>query len=106
MGRFRIKISKSWFSDDWMLLRYSTNGIFWRSVEELGYNRTEERCYMRVKTSRVENAKDLLEKFNTLEKINQYEAEQRNQVNEENAEISERKRRHRETRENIYNRYG
>lgn len=106
MGRFRIKISSSWFSDDLIVLRYSTNGIFWKNIKEYDYDILDKWCYMSTKTSSFGNAKYLLEKFNTLEKIKQYEAEQRDKVNKHNDEISDKNRKHKENRKNIYKQYG
>lgn len=106
MGRFRIKIRSSWFSEDWIVLRYSTNGIFWKSVKEYDYDILDKWCYMSTKISGFGNAKYLLEKFNTLKKVKQYEAKQRDKVNKHNAEISERNKKHKENLKNIYKQYG
>jgi len=105
MGRFRIKISSSWFSDDYIVLRYSTNGLFWKSIKEYDYDVLDKWCYMSTKTSHFTNAKHLLEKFNTIDKVKQYEAEQRDRVRKHNAEISEKNRKHKENRRNIYKQY-
>lgn len=106
MGRFRIKISSSWFSSDYIVLRYSTNGIFWKSVKEYEYDILDRRCYIVTKISHFSNAKHLLQKFNTLEKVKQYEAEQRSKVRKHNKEISERNRKHEENRKMVYEQYG
>ena len=106
MGRFRIKIRSTWFSEDYIVLRYSTNGIFWKSIKEYEYDLLDKWCYMVTKKSHFSNAKHLLQKFNTLEKIKQYEAEQRDKVRKHNKEISEKHRKHKENRNNVYKQYG
>ena len=106
MGRFRIKISNSWFSDDFIVLRYSTNGIFWKSVKCCKHEILENWYYMETQTSHFSNAKHLLEKFNTLEKVKQYEANELASLKKFNAEITERRRRHKENLKNIYKQYG
>jgi hypothetical protein len=106
MVRFRIKIRSTWFSEDYIVLRYSTNGIFWKSIKEYEYDSLDEWCYMVTKESHFSNAKHLLQKFNTLEKIKQYEAEQRDKVRKHNKEISEKNRKHKENRNNVYKQYG
>lgn len=106
MGKFRIKIRSSWFSKDYIVLRYSTNGIFWKSVKEYKYDLLDNWCYMTTMVSSFKNAKYLIEKFNTLEKVKQYEAEQRDKVLKHNKEISDRNRKHEENRNNVYKKYG
>jgi hypothetical protein len=105
-GRFRIRISSSWFSNDFIVLRYSTNGIFWKSVKEYEYDSYYEWCYMVSLTRRFQESEYLLEKFNTLEKIKQYESKQREKVKNENAKISDKNRKNKENRKNIYKKYG
>lgn len=106
MGQFRIKISNSWFSSDYIVLRYSTNGIFWKNIKEYKYDLLDEWCYMVTKRSHFRNAKHLIQEFSTLEKIKQYEAKQRDRVRNHNEEISERDRKYRENRRNVYKQYG
>lgn len=106
MGRFRIKISSSCFSEDYIVLRYSTNGIFWKSVKCCKEEILENWYYMVTMTSHFTDAKHLLQKFNTLEKIKQYEADEVAKLKRYNADIRERRRKHKENRKNIYKQYG
>lgn len=106
MGKFRIKIKSAGFSKDYIVLRYSTNGIFWKSVKEYEYDLLDNWYYMTTKIRHFSNAEHLLKKFSTLEKIKQFEAEQKDIVRKLNAEISERNRKDKENRKSIYRRYG
>lgn len=105
MGKFRIKISSSWFSEDYIVLKYSTNGIFWKKVREYEYDIMDEWCYMSTKTSHFSNAKELLSKFKTIEDVKRYEEEERRKVIKHNAEISERNKRHKEELNNVYRQF-
>jgi len=106
MERFRIKIRPSWFSEDYIVLRYTTNGIFWKSVKEYEYDSLDKWCYMVTKISHFSNAGHLFQKFNTLEKIKQYEAEQKDKVRKHNKDISEKNKRNDENRNKVYKQYG
>ena len=105
MGKFRIKISSSWFSEDYIVLKYSTNGIFWKSIKCYDYDILDKWCYMSTKTSHFSNAKDLISKFKTIEDVKRYEEEERQRVIKHNTEISERNKRHKEERNNVYRQF-
>jgi hypothetical protein len=105
IGGFKIKIASSWFSEDYIVLKYTTNGIFWKKVKEYEYDILDKWCYMTTKTSSFDNAKYLLEKFNTLEKVKQYEDEQRGRVRKHNVEISAKNKKHKDKRQEIYKQY-
>ena len=105
MGKFRIKISSSWFSEDYIVLKYSTNGIFWKSIKCYYYDMLDKWCYMSTKTSHFSNAKDLLSKFKTIYDVKRYEEEERQRVIKHNAEISEENKRHKEERNNVYRQF-
>lgn len=102
MGKFRIKISESWFSKDYIVLKYSTNGIFWKTIQEYEYDVLDEWCYMVTKTASFKNAEYLLSKFKTLDDVIKYENEEKQRVDKQNKAISERNERHIKERNDIY----
>lgn len=105
MKKFRIKISASWFSEDFIVLKYSTNGIFWKSIKCYEYDILDKWCYMSIKTSHFSNAKELISKFKTIEDVKRYEEEEREKVNKHNQEISNKNKKHKEERDDVYNKY-
>jgi hypothetical protein len=105
MKKFRIKISSSYYSEDYVVFKYSTNGIFWKSIKSYHYNSLDNWCYMSTKTSHFSSVKDFLSKFKTIEDVNKYEEEERQKVIKHNQEISYRNKKHKEERDNIYNKY-
>lgn len=105
MGKFRIKISPSWFSKDYIVLKYSTNGIFWKRIKCYYYDIVDNWCYMSTKTSDFNNAKELLSKFKTIDDVKRYEEVERQRVLNDNTEISESNRKHKEKRNNIYRQF-
>lgn len=76
MGRFRTKIRKSWFSDDFIVLKYSTNGIFWKSVKTCEQDILDRYWYIEERTAKLHDAESLIKEFNTLKKVKEYEANQ------------------------------
>jgi hypothetical protein len=105
MGKFRIKISSSWFSEDYIVLKYSTNGIFWKTIKCYDYEISDNWCYMSTKIGHFSNAKELISKFKTIEDVRKYEEEERRRVIKHNQEISDRNKKHKEERNNVYRRY-
>jgi hypothetical protein len=103
MGKFRIKIKSSWFSEDYVELRYSTNGIFWQSVK--CYEETCEACYMSTMTVHFRNAKELLSRFNSIEDVKRFEEDDRARVMKRNSEIEKSNRMHKEERANVYKQF-
>ena len=105
MGKFRIKISSSWFSKDFIVLRYSTNGIFWKSIKCYHYDISEKWCYMSTKTSHFSDAKYLLSKFKTIQDVKRYENQERQRVIRHNAEISEINKNNKDKRDKVYSQF-
>lgn len=103
---FKRKIKKTWFSDDFINLRYTTNGIFWKNLKTCEYFTIEDYYEMVDKIFSVDNAKYIFEEFDTIEKIRQYEADNKNKVVKLNKQISERKKIKEEKKKNIYKKYG
>ena len=106
MGRFRTKIKASWFSDDFIVLRYSTNGIFWRTVKEYKYDSYEKRYSITDKTVVTSSVKFFLNSFDSLEKIKQHHKEQIEIVNKGNANIAAENRKHKSYLKDFYKKYG
>lgn len=105
MGKFRIKISSTWFSEDYIVLKYSTNGIFWKTIREYEYDSLAKWCYMNAKIISFSSAEYVLNKFKTLEDVIKFEDEQRMLVNTQNKEISERNKKHKKERDDVYKKY-
>lgn len=105
MGKFRIKISPTWFSSDYVIFKYSTNGIFWKTIKEYTYNSLHEWCYMETMTTSFHNAEFVLNNFKTLEDVIKFEAEERILVNNKNKEFAEKTKRKEEEKSNIYKKY-
>ena len=105
MGKFRIKISPWWASADYIVLKYSTNGIFWKSVKCYNYDIVDKWCYMSTKISPFNMAETLLSKFKTIDDVKIYEEKERQKVIKHNSEISERNRKHKEKRDNVYRQF-
>lgn len=105
MGKFRIKIQPSWFSDDYAVLRYSTNGIFWKNIKDCKCSVNDDLYYMSPKTIYYSSAPCVLSQFKTIEDVEKYERERRERMIRENTKILERKKRHIEERNNIYKKF-
>ena len=105
MGKFRIKISPASWSRDFIILKYSTNGIFWKTIKECEYDILDEWCYMVPKIHNFKNAEYLLEKFKSLDNVLRFESEELLKVINHNKDITERKRRHEKEREDVYRRF-
>jgi len=106
MGKFRIKISSSWFSDDFIILKYSTNGLFWKKIYQYEYDSLDNWCYMVIKTEHYKNAEYLLSKFKSIDDIIKYEEEERKKGVEHNNQISKRNKKLKEDKQKIYQKFG
>ena len=102
--KFRIKISRTWFSEDYIVIKYKT-GIFWKTIKEYKYDVLYKCCYMVEKISHFSNAKSLLSQFKTIDDVEKYEEEEKQKVIKHNQEISEKNKKHKEERDNIYKQY-
>lgn len=106
MGKFRIKIAPAWFSSDYIVIKYSTNGIFWKTVKNCEYDNLEERYYMVTMTSKFTNAEYLMNKFQTLEDILKFEEKERLELTEYNNRIFEINKKKEEERNSVYKKFG
>lgn len=105
MGKFRIKVSPSWFSEDYIVVKYSKNCIFWKSVKGYDYNILDKWCYLSTKTIHFSKAKDFISKFRNMEDVKKYEEEEIKRVIKHNAEISEKNKKHKEELNNFYKQF-
>lgn len=105
MGRFRIKISSWWASNDWVQFWYSTNGIIWRRVHTLEYDILDEWYYMVPLTVSYRDAEYYIKKFSTIEAIREYEREDRARCNKENQRIKDWNDRKDAERKSVYKRF-
>ena len=105
MGRFRIKIQSSWYSKDRIVLRYSTNGVLWKTIKQCEYEMFEEIYVMTNKTTHFSQAECLLQKFNTIEKVKKYDAIEKQATIKFNLEISNKNKKNKEDRIEIYKKY-
>jgi len=105
MGKFRIKISSSWFSKDYVKLKYTTNGIFWKTIKCCDRDLLDNRCYMITKTVHFSNVKEVLSRFKTIDDVISFEQKEREKVIKHNREISCMNKKHKEKRNEVYKKY-
>lgn len=75
---FKLKIVSSWFSEEYVVFKYTTNGIFWKKIyccqppflDLLEYNYTWEPLSFPLGSGNFEYEKEM---FSTIEKIKEYE---------------------------------
>jgi len=106
MGKFRIKISSSWYSKDYIILKYSINGFFWKAVKKAEYDILDNWYYMVNLSSHFSNAENLLNKFNSLDKIKKHKEEANGIITQLNRGITEMNERHNKNRRNAYKQFG
>jgi len=77
---FKIKVVESWFSNEYVIFEYSANGGFtWKTIHYASPpNVFQEDSweYKNLTFSLDENVKNILENFNTYQKIIDYEKDQ------------------------------
>lgn len=105
MGKFRIKIAASWFSNDYFVLKYSTNGIFWKTIKCYEYYNFEGWAYMVDLTINFKNVKNILNDFKTLDDVKNFELEQKQKVIKKNNEIEKQNIIHKKERDAVYKQF-
>lgn len=106
MGKFRVKIVPTWFSDTYAILKYSTNGIFWKKLYTYDYDILDEWCYMSPRTFHFSNSESVIKQFKSIEDILRYEKEQELKVIAHNKEISKLNKEIKKSKQDIYKKYG
>lgn len=102
MSKFRIKISPWYASDDFFTVKYSTNGIFWKTLKQYKYDVLDEWCYMVSAIFNYTDAEYIMSKFKNMEDIIKYEETERKRVIDHNKEIKDKRKRVKETKKLIY----
>lgn len=104
MGRFRVKISTTWYSNEYIYLKYSTNGIFWKTIKCYKYDPLDG-VYMGRLESHISNAESLITKFNTLEKVLSFQDKEKERVSQHRDKIFETKKRENTERLSVLKRF-
>jgi hypothetical protein len=102
---FKIKICRSWFSDKFAVIRYSTNGIFWHTIKEYDYDYVEERPYFSNMLIYISDVPNVISRFKSLADIKNFEDEELKRVINHRKEISARNKKEKEQIKNIYKKY-
>lgn len=105
MGKFRIKISPTWWSDEYVKIKYSTNGVFWKKLYGYDYDILDNWCYVHPVIIRYDRAETFLSKFKTIDDIIKFEAEQKEKVIKHNNEITEKNKKELEERKKVYKQF-
>jgi len=106
MGRFRIKITPWWASNDWVQFKYSTNGIIWRKIHTLEYDYIVQWYFMVPLKISFQNAEQYINKFSSIEAIREYERIEREKCDYQNNIIEQGNKMKAAERKSIYNRFG
>jgi len=106
MGRFRIRIAPTWFSDDYVYLKYSNNGVFWKTVKGYTEDRLDKWCYWEKKAVKLTDAEHWISRFKTIDEVKIFEEEQLKLGIDRNKELSEEARRKQKEKDKIYKLYG
>lgn len=105
MSKYRIKIAPTWFSDDYIVLKYSTNGIFWRRIKAYHYESLDNWCYLTTKIIQISDAEFYINKFKTIQDVINFEKEESKKVENHNNEVLKRNNIHKKYRDEVYKRF-
>lgn len=105
MGKFRIKVVSWWASDDYVQLKYSTNGIIWRKVNSCTREILNNRYYMRPLTISYKDAERTVAKFQSIDDIRKYEQDEKDKLMKYNAEIDAHNKRKKAEKEAVYKKF-
>lgn len=86
---FKIKIEKSWFSDNWYAIKFSNNnGYSWQYLirAENNYNYPYDRLKIEVRYERYDSLKNFVKQFSTYEDCIAFNENVRNTVKKFNEE--------------------
>jgi hypothetical protein len=106
MNKFKVKISPTYYSDDYFVLKYTTNGIFWRTLRHYEFDIMVERAYMVKKSWHYTDAKYVISEFKTLDDIKKYEEKELKQVKIENEARDKKNKENKINKRKIYKKYG
>ena len=101
---FKLRVSQSWFSSDYVQFEYTTNGWYWRTIKTCDHPFLDEENYgMKTLTTPLdEYGIDFWKRrFSRLEDIESYEREQRKIGIEGNEKLREQRKRRIESKRDI-----
>ena len=105
MGKFRLKIVESSFSKDYVYFKYTTNGIFWKTIKNYEYVSLDEYCYMVPLLKKFTEVEHYFNKFKTLDDIVKFEELEFKKVVKHNTQINHLKNESTKKRDEIYKKY-
>lgn len=105
MGKFRIKVIAWWASDDYVQLKYSTNGIIWRKIRHSERDILDNWYYMKPLKISYKDAERTVAKFQSLDDIRKYEQIEKDKVTQYNAEIDANNKRIKAEKKEVYKRF-
>lgn len=106
MGKFRIKIASSWFSDEFVIYKYSENGIIWHKILTSEFDILDKRWYMKTLTTSYRSSESIINKFKTLDDVHKYEEENIDRVIVNNEKIDKRNKAKIADMNAIYKKFG
>lgn len=105
MGKFRIKVIAWWVSDDYVQLKYSTNGIIWRKIRYSERDILDNWYYMKPLKISYKDAERTVAKFQSLDDIRKYEQIEKDILVKCNAEIDANNKRIKAEKKEVYKRF-
>ncbi len=92
--KFQIKIVPSWFSDEYVSFKYTKNGIIWHDIEGCSEDFLTHYSSMKAISYRANYNKSKetqfryeLDKWSTLEKIEQFHKNEKEEVKSNNEQL-------------------
>jgi len=104
MGKFKIKITQWWASENYVHIIYSTNGIFWHKIKNCEYDFSDEIYYMTPICISFDKCESLLQSFNCLDDIKKYEQEEKDRMIYCNNQIYKKRKQKQDELKSIYKR--
>lgn len=106
MGRFRIKITPWWASNEYVHFKYSTNGFIWHKIYSREYDILSNKYYMKPLIAGYDNAERIISKFNTLDDVRNYEQEEEQKMISHNNNVDAKRKWHEAKRKAVYKKFG
>ena len=102
---FKTKISQSNLDNNHVVIKYTTNGLFWKAVRNCSYDPIKEKCVMETTTVHFRDAEKALSAFKTIEDINRYEQIEKQRADNINLQKKEADLKQKADKKAIYKRF-
>lgn len=94
MSKFKVKVSRTWYTDSFYKIKYKNGGFFWKTIKSCEYDHMSESYLLSDLTIPINSVPYTISMFKSIDDVTRHNEFEKEKVRRRNLEIVLKRKEH------------